>query len=407
MLHDGPRAVLLIGNFPPPYGGIPTHLAYLAPYLAARGWDVHILSLKNSAETERDHGGFRVYRPPKLGRPAKLGLLLRGAMKVLAHFSTFRADRTQFIRYLQLHEMAEGIVHKRGIRAIGAYHVFPSGLVGLWLKRKYGLPMVTTIFGEFFMDPDFHRRRLRETAMVLDASDTLLSCSRHCAGSPAILGLPHRAGTLYYGIDVARFVPRSDAAAVRARFQVPPTGALVMYLARMELEMGLGVMMDAIPALLAADPGLRFMLAGRSGPLREKAEALQRSLPANVFTAADVPVEDLPDLYAAASLVVIPSINERACLGLAIAEAMACRKPVVVSRMGGGPEVAFDGEHGLLVPPGDARALAQAVLSLIADPARMEAMGMAGRARIEDVFDKEKTNAAMEAYLSGNPARET
>lgn len=404
MTSSSPRSVLLIGNFPPPFGGIPTHLAYLAPYLAARGWDVNILSLKPSADTEKEMEGYRVYRPANIGRGAKLALAFKGAGKILAHFSCFLADRRQFIRYLQLHAICESIVRSRGIGVIGAYHIFPSGLVGLWLKRKYRIPMVTTIFGEIFLDPEFHRRRSRETAEVLSASDTLLSCSRHCADSPKVLGLPHRARTLYYGIDVSRFVPSPGAAALRARFGIPASGPVVLYLARMEEEMGLGVLMEAIPEVLARQPSVRFVLAGRSGPLKGKAESLRLDRPDNVFVAADVPMDDLPDLYAAASMVVIPSTTQRACLGLSIAEAMACRKPVVVTSIGGGPEVAFHGEHGLLVPPRDPGALAAAILSLATDEPRMAAMGGAGRARVEDVFDKDKTNAGMEAYLSGSPA---
>jgi glycosyltransferase involved in cell wall biosynthesis len=191
---------------------------------------------------------------------------------------------------------------------------------------------------------------------------------------------------------------------LRAKFGIPPKGAVVLYLARMEEEMGLGVLMEAIPAMLARNPNLRFLLAGRSGPLRAAADAFAEGHPGNVITIPDVPMPDLPDLYAAASLVVIPSVSERACLGLSIAEAMACRKPVVVTRIGGGPEVAFDGVHGLLVQPRDGGALAAAILSLTADPARMEAMGIAGRARVEEIFDKEKTNVSMEAYLSGKGA---
>src|SRR5207248_2889708 len=52
------KRILLIGNFPPPYGGVPTHLAYLAPYLASHGWEVDVLSLKYRAASVEQHDGF-------------------------------------------------------------------------------------------------------------------------------------------------------------------------------------------------------------------------------------------------------------------------------------------------------------------------------------------------------------
>jgi glycosyltransferase involved in cell wall biosynthesis len=114
---------------------------------------------------------------------------------------------------------------------------------------------------------------------------------------------------------------------------------------------------------------------------------------------SDIPDERMPDLYSAATIVVVPSLNARACLGLAIAEGMAAGKPVVVSAVGGGPEVATDGETGVLVPPGDSAALAKAILRLIDDDEAIGRMGARGRADAEARFDKDLTNRAMERHF--------
>ena len=65
---------------------------------------------------------------------------------------------------------------------------------------------------------------------------------------------------------------------------------------------------------------------------------------------------------------------------------MACGTPVVATTAGAFPEVIADGETGILVPPADARALADAIAALLADPARRAAMGAAGTRRIEEQF---------------------
>jgi glycosyltransferase involved in cell wall biosynthesis len=95
-------------------------------------------------------------------------------------------------------------------------------------------------------------------------------------------------------------------------------------------------------------------------------------------------------------LYVHPALMEG--FGIAVLEAMAMRKPVVATTTGGLPEIVQDGETGMLVPPGDADALAKAVSSLLQDPARCRRLGEAGRARVAAHFTVE---AMMNQLVSG------
>jgi glycosyltransferase involved in cell wall biosynthesis len=97
-------------------------------------------------------------------------------------------------------------------------------------------------------------------------------------------------------------------------------------------------------------------------------------------------VPDVRQRLAQADVLVMPSLSEG--LGVAVLEAMAMGKPVVASNTGGLPEAVADGETGLLVPPGNAEALAGALLALLEDPDRAQAMGKAGRRRAVDHFDR-------------------
>jgi glycosyltransferase involved in cell wall biosynthesis len=77
--------------------------------------------------------------------------------------------------------------------------------------------------------------------------------------------------------------------------------------------------------------------------------------------------------------VVLPSLTDAESFGMALVEAMSCGRPVVGSRVGGIPGVVTDGQDGLLVPPGDARALAAACLTVLTDPGLADRLGRAGR----------------------------
>jgi glycosyltransferase involved in cell wall biosynthesis len=87
--------------------------------------------------------------------------------------------------------------------------------------------------------------------------------------------------------------------------------------------------------------------------------------------------DDLPRLLACMDLVVHPATMEG--LGVSLLQASAAGVPVVASRVGGIPEAVRDGVSGLLVPPADVAALADAVLALLADPDACRRMGAAGR----------------------------
>ena len=92
----------------------------------------------------------------------------------------------------------------------------------------------------------------------------------------------------------------------------------------------------------------------------------------------------MPALLALADVVVHPSTEEG--FSNAILEAMAAGKPVVAARVGGNPEAVVDGETGLLVPLGDAEALAAATVRLLADPGEARRLGAAGRGRAAKLF---------------------
>ena len=92
----------------------------------------------------------------------------------------------------------------------------------------------------------------------------------------------------------------------------------------------------------------------------------------------------MPEILATFDVFVFPSLEE--ALGTAVLEAMAAGKAVVASRVGGIPEAVVDQETGLLVPPADSGALAEAVRKLLQDPDLRRQMGERGRLRIEEQF---------------------
>ena len=188
------------------------------------------------------------------------------------------------------------------------------------------------------------------------------------------------------GVDTARFRPDPEAGLAFRRAQEIPDDAWVVLLpAALVRGKGHEAAIAAIARLGASAQRPTVFVAAGDGKLaadiRAKAEAsgLTTRFPGALSSS------ELRTALAAADVVVHPSDMET--FGMSVAEAMACGRPVVATRVGGVPEVTGpSGRAGLLVPLGDVNALAGGILHLLTDPDRRLAMGQAARGRIESRF---------------------
>ncbi|HYG72736.1 MAG TPA: glycosyltransferase family 4 protein, partial [Actinomycetota bacterium] len=151
-------------------------------------------------------------------------------------------------------------------------------------------------------------------------------------------------------------------------------------------------------------PDAALVLVG-GGPDRERLEALAAAAPAgSVVFAGEVSEADLPAYYRAGDVFAMPCRTRRAGLevegwGNVFIEAAACARPVVVGDSGGAREALVDGVTGLLVDGEEVGGVAEAVASLLEDPARAEAMGRAGRSRVEQHFTWERAFGQLGGWL--------
>lgn len=189
------------------------------------------------------------------------------------------------------------------------------------------------------------------------------------------------------GIDLGRFHParnrREDRDALRRRHGVRPGERVVGFVGRLVREKGV----EELVAALAGRPGLHLWLIGPD-ERGAKGDALR---PAALAAAPNVRwlglQRDMPPLYAALDVSVLPSWREG--FPRSLLEAAAMGRPSVATRIRGCREAVADGGTGLLVPVRDPRALGAAAEALAGDPARCRRMGRAARLRAEALFDEE------------------
>jgi glycosyltransferase involved in cell wall biosynthesis len=238
------------------------------------------------------------------------------------------------------------------------------------------------------------RNRLLRDADAFVAMSRLIRDEMQAASVPA-----ERVRLLPHGVDTARFHPatRGERASLRARLGLPG-GLLCVYCGRLLRGKGLEALVDAFAAPTVPPQAMLLLVGSGEGQALDATADLKRRVAERgldtrvVFAGRSDRVEDY---LRASDVFVFPSLFE--ALGIALVEAAACGLPAIASRTGGIVDVVEDGRSGLLVPPGDAAAIAMALASIAGDEARRTAMGAAARAVALARFDERD---ALEGYRS-------
>ena len=208
-----------------------------------------------------------------------------------------------------------------------------------------------------------------------------VSDQERTAGLTARVGRPDQYLVVPNGIDVQAFaVPRA------------PVPGRVLMLGRLAPPKRQDLLLHAAAAVRGDVPGLEVHLAGE-GPLRHELERLAGDLGVVGAVRFLGSRSDVAALLAEAACVVLASDYEGS--PLALAEAMAAGAPVVVSAVGGMPELVDDGASGLVVAPGSSEALAAALRTLLSDPELAERLGESARRRARERLSREAMAAAL------------
>jgi glycosyltransferase involved in cell wall biosynthesis len=197
---------------------------------------------------------------------------------------------------------------------------------------------------------------------------------------------PARAVTVYEGIDLGH-VDAAPPANLHAELWLPHQAPIVGNVAALVPHKGQRHLIEAAAMVVTKVPDARFVIAGE-GELRPALERQIKDhrLEKHVFLTGFRP--DILSIHKGFDIFVMSSVTEG--LGTSLLDAMACGKPIVATTAGGMPEVVVDGRTGLLVPPRDHEAMADAIVRLLRDASTREEMAAAGLARVRARFSAER-----------------
>jgi len=240
--------------------------------------------------------------------------------------------------------------------------------------------------------------------MFLRGADVLIANSRAVADSYArYVSKGQRVESIHNAVDT-KYLYLAESCDSRSRFKINSSEFVIGQIARIHPSKGQDVFIRALAQVVETHPNVRALIVGdtvidNSDWFLDELKQLVKELDLVdkiIFTGF---VEDIVEIYRSLDLVVLPSKSEG--FGRTIAEAMAMSKPVVATKVGGLPELILDGETGILIPPEDSNAFAEAILRVIENRQLASELGINGRRRVEDYFSIENNVRETEqVYMS-------
>jgi len=383
--------ILLVGiNYAPDLIGVAKYNSELCESLVAEGHEVRVITAPPYYPAWKTPANFDApyFRAVDINRvrvtrtPIYVPSQPTGARRLVHHAS--------FALTSMLPVLKEALTWRPDILLSVAPSLMSAAFVSViarWTRARSWLHVQ-----DFEVDAAFDLGLLRNqklrAAMLSVESAILRSFDRVSSISPQMVDRLHDKGVaadrsteVRNWIDTSAIVPSSKQTKYRNQLQISPNDVVGVYSGTMSNKQGLDLVIEAASLLEASQPNLHFILAGE-GPHKATLVEMAAKYPRIHFLGLQ-PVESFNELLATADFHLIPQKAEAADLVLPskLGAVLASGRPVIaMASEGTGLATEIDGT-GLVVAPGDTRALAAAIGALISDPARCDQLGIEGRKR--------------------------
>ena len=375
-------------GFPPIIGGVETHLTILLPQLVKLGHKVSLLTGSVEGLSGRfKYEGAEVYRTPIMDLNWLYKRGLSGLEEEITEvFSSFLKDSHP------------DIVHVHNMHYFSPIHVKTLES----LSKKRGVPFVLTahnVWDDILFLELTHKINWSQ----------IIAVSHFIKKEIIGIGIDDKKITVvHHGVDQDRFIPGVDTKTILAKYPQLKGKKVIFHPARIGLAKGCDFSIKAMNIVRQKDPNVMLVLAG-SKNIIDWAGSQQKDIAYLVDLIKHFGMEDnvLIDMYTLDEVKELYEVSE-ICLypssapepfGLTMLEAMAMAKPMIVTNMGGMPEIIKHGINGFVVPVRDFEAMAAKVCQLLEDVKLRERFGYTGRQMVESQYTKEKvTEETLKVY---------
>ncbi|MBY0546288.1 MAG: glycosyltransferase family 4 protein [Candidatus Obscuribacterales bacterium] len=387
------RICLISREYPPEtgFGGIATFARHLAHGLKELGHEVEVVALAKEHERQTDDDGIKVHRVLPFGIPGGLDKVNR----------CMPYSRYVLLTTLALWRKFQQLHSARPFDVADSPELLAESIYASALRV---VPMVIRLYTPHskFIAENLHNAAATFDHMFVAMLERIAMTSGDVLTSPSTDLAEFVAADLNYPlsnihivrnpIDPREFSPEGERAIAMSERKN------VLFVGRLEERKGIQYLIEAVPQVVKRCPQAHFIVIGddtvnASGGQRSvladlKAILARAGCTENVTFIPRIPLTQLPSYYRSADLSVVPSLYDNSpytCL-----EAMSCGRAVIGTSAGGTREYIVDGESGVIVPPKDAVALADAIVALLNNDAERQRLETNARQRVLDKFQRKQ-----------------
>jgi len=351
------KIALLTEKFPPDPGGLAVSVERLAGLLASSGHTVHVFAPGAHPTRQRDNHILHQINPNK-------------------HTKDTLAD--WFETVLRVHASQEfDLLH--------GYFLPQAGFLAAYAGRFLGIPSVVSARGNDLDRAIFDGQKAAHIFYALQNASMITTNATELMRKCRALAPAREATLIPNGVAADLFTPGPASPELRQSLGLGD-GPVIGFSGELRAKKGLNALLLAFRELAQKRPASLLLVGGvRPGSDAETLQVFEKQNPdLQIYTIPPVALEKMPEYYRLMDVLVSPSLHDG--LPNAVLEAMSCGLPVVGTYAGGLPDAIVDGESGLLAPPGDAQALANAVENLLAEPDLRKRLGEQARIRVQEKF---------------------
>jgi len=375
-------------GFPPTIGGVETHLSIMCPEMVRLGHRTSVFTASIEGESDRvEYRGVQVYRSPVMDLNRFLG--------ARPSFSSGEIEKA-LVDFLD--ETKPDVIHAHNMHYFTRIH--PDVLAGEAGRRK--IPLVLTA------------HNMWDESICLDLTsgfpwDHIIAVSHFIKKELMGAGVGgEKVTVVHHGIDTDKFRRVDDLEPLYEKYPECRGRKVIFHPARISLGKGGDISIKAAALVKEQYPDILLILAG-SGRIIDWDEHMEgdmafmshlvevHGLKDNLYIDT-FSIDQMAELYNLSEVCVYPSTAHEP-FGLTMLEAQASEKPIVVTRIGGMPEIINDGINGYVVPARDHEALAHRIITLLQDDGLKRRFGTVGRQNVLTHFDKRiMTERVLEIY---------
>ena len=393
---DSKQNLLLVGPYPPPFGGVSSHIYELNKSFRKTHYNFHILQFDKITEND-DKDGAKIFKRASNLSLRHIWLLIKRIDRFLMIINllllnVFKSPRLyvgSLVKSLHVVEM----IDKYDISRTVIYTTKIGGLIPFVKILRPNHDMYYCIYADPYKNPDFYKKHKNIYKKAVEVSTKVFASSCYCASAYGNFTKTKNPSVIYIGVDLDRFhVMDTHVARHTLSLKDRPT---VLFLGRMEPEMGADNALRIAEIILSKDININFVIAGAQGSLTNYIIEQSRKYNGRLVVATNVATNDLPNYYGAATISIAPTLGLHACMGVSIKESMASGRAIVASNSGGIPEAIRHDTDGYVVPLLDGKidnkSFAEAIELLLRDQERIDRYAASARERCEEIFSVNKT----------------